>query len=223
MASGMAQPLPELEKRFPGIVALPTSYILDADARIVQAIEKLYAAMLSRFDGVFDVPRASMRQMPAIDARAIRTGATPPIPNPDAPLENFHIAEMAFDDFVSGSLRNALGRAHEARARAEQSAQSLAVSHALVTALAAAHTQEDVTRAIFEKGFEALGAKTMLISRVVEPGALEAETARGLEARGHALLWRLRPWSNPQAVQVTADGLREAASDASGEGAPAAP
>jgi gamma-glutamyltranspeptidase/glutathione hydrolase len=57
----------------------------------------------------------------------------------------------------------------------------------------------------------------------VEPGGLEAETARALEARGHALVWRLRPWSNPQAVQVTPDGLREAASDASGEGAPAAP
>ncbi len=57
----------------------------------------------------------------------------------------------------------------------------------------------------------------------VEPGALEAETAHALEARGHALLWRLRPWSNPQAVEVTPEGLREAASDASGEGAPAAP
>lgn len=57
----------------------------------------------------------------------------------------------------------------------------------------------------------------------IEPGGLEAETARALEARGHALLWRPRAWSNPQAVQVTQDRLYEAASDASGEGAPAAP
>ena len=80
---------------------------------------------------------------------------------------------------VSGSLRNALRRAHEARERAEQSAESLALSHDLVTALAAAHTQDEVTRAIFEKGFEALGAKTMLISRVVEPGVLSLERAFG--------------------------------------------
>ncbi|HYD39938.1 MAG TPA: gamma-glutamyltransferase [Anaeromyxobacter sp.] len=57
----------------------------------------------------------------------------------------------------------------------------------------------------------------------VEPGGLEAETARALEARGHALLWRPRAWSNPQAVRRTAEGWWEAASDASGEGAPAAP
>jgi gamma-glutamyltranspeptidase/glutathione hydrolase len=57
----------------------------------------------------------------------------------------------------------------------------------------------------------------------VEPGGLEAETARALQARGHALLWRPRAWSNPQAVQRTAEGWWEAASDASGEGAPAAP
>ena len=57
----------------------------------------------------------------------------------------------------------------------------------------------------------------------IEPGGLEAETARALEARGHALLWRPRPWSNPQAVQRTPEGWWEAASDASGEGAPAAP
>ncbi len=73
---------------------------------------------------------------------------------------------------VSGSLRRAVWRAQEERARAEESAESLAVSHALVTALAAAHTQEDVTRAIFENGFEALGARTMLISRLVEPDQL---------------------------------------------------
>lgn len=57
----------------------------------------------------------------------------------------------------------------------------------------------------------------------VEPGGLEAETARALAARGHELLWRPRPWANPQAVRVTPEGWREAASDASGEGAPAAP
>jgi gamma-glutamyltranspeptidase/glutathione hydrolase len=58
----------------------------------------------------------------------------------------------------------------------------------------------------------------------VEPGGLEAETARALQARGHTLLWRPRAWGNPQAVQRrTSEGLWEAASDASGEGAPAAP
>jgi len=57
----------------------------------------------------------------------------------------------------------------------------------------------------------------------VEPGGLEAETARALVERGHELLWRPRPWGNPQAVWVTAEGWREAASDASGEGMPAAP
>ena len=57
----------------------------------------------------------------------------------------------------------------------------------------------------------------------VEPGGLEAETARALQARGHTLLWRPRAWGNPQAVQRTSEGLWEAASDAAGEGAPAAP
>jgi gamma-glutamyltranspeptidase/glutathione hydrolase len=57
----------------------------------------------------------------------------------------------------------------------------------------------------------------------VEPGGLEAETERALEARGHKLLKRQRPWANPQAVEVSPGGLIEAASDASGEGAPAAP
>jgi gamma-glutamyltranspeptidase/glutathione hydrolase len=57
----------------------------------------------------------------------------------------------------------------------------------------------------------------------VEPGGLEDATARALEARGHRLLFRDGPWANPQAVQVTAEGWREAASDPSGEGAPAAP
>jgi gamma-glutamyltranspeptidase/glutathione hydrolase len=57
----------------------------------------------------------------------------------------------------------------------------------------------------------------------IEPGGLEAETARALAARGHALLWRPRAWSNPQAVAATPEGWWEAASDASGEGQPAAP
>ncbi len=57
----------------------------------------------------------------------------------------------------------------------------------------------------------------------MEPGGLEAETARALEARGHRLLFREGPWANPQAVQVTPGGLREAASDPGGEGAPAVP
>jgi gamma-glutamyltranspeptidase / glutathione hydrolase len=57
----------------------------------------------------------------------------------------------------------------------------------------------------------------------VEPNGLEAETARALQARGHTLLVRDRPWANPQAVRVTPEGWREAASDPSGEGAPAAP
>jgi gamma-glutamyltranspeptidase / glutathione hydrolase len=57
----------------------------------------------------------------------------------------------------------------------------------------------------------------------VEPGGLEAETAHALEARGHRLLWRPRPWGNPQAVRVGPEGWREAASDASGEGTPAVP
>ncbi len=57
----------------------------------------------------------------------------------------------------------------------------------------------------------------------VEPDGLEAETARALAARGHVLAFRPRPWANPQAVIVTPEGWREAASDPSGEGAPAAP
>jgi gamma-glutamyltranspeptidase / glutathione hydrolase len=57
----------------------------------------------------------------------------------------------------------------------------------------------------------------------VEPGGLEAETARALEARGHVLQQRDRPQANPQAVLVTKEGWREAASDAAGEGAPRVP
>jgi gamma-glutamyltranspeptidase/glutathione hydrolase len=57
----------------------------------------------------------------------------------------------------------------------------------------------------------------------VEPGGLEAETARALAARGHQLLWRPRAWGNAQAVRVTPEGWREASSDASGEGMAASP
>jgi gamma-glutamyltranspeptidase / glutathione hydrolase len=57
----------------------------------------------------------------------------------------------------------------------------------------------------------------------VEPNGLEAATARALEARGHRLVFRERPWANPQAVRVAPEGWREAASDPTGEGAPAAP
>lgn len=57
----------------------------------------------------------------------------------------------------------------------------------------------------------------------IEPGGLEAETAKALAARGHRLVVRERPWANPQAVLISPDGWREAASDPAGEGAPAAP
>jgi gamma-glutamyltranspeptidase/glutathione hydrolase len=57
----------------------------------------------------------------------------------------------------------------------------------------------------------------------VEPDALEAETVRALSARGHRFLYRDRAFVNPQAVRVTPEGWREAASDPSGEGAPAVP
>jgi gamma-glutamyltranspeptidase/glutathione hydrolase len=57
----------------------------------------------------------------------------------------------------------------------------------------------------------------------VEPSGLEAETARALEARGHRIVFRDQPWGNPQAVRITAERWREAASDPSGEGIPAAP
>ena len=57
----------------------------------------------------------------------------------------------------------------------------------------------------------------------VDPGGLEAETARALEALGHVLTFRARPGAVSQAVRVTEEGWREAASDASGPGAPAAP
>lgn len=57
----------------------------------------------------------------------------------------------------------------------------------------------------------------------VEPDGLEAETARALAARGHAFRFRDQPFANPQAVRVTKEGWREAASDPAGEGVPAVP
>ena len=57
----------------------------------------------------------------------------------------------------------------------------------------------------------------------VEPNALEAETARALQARGHRLQVSERPWGNAQAVRRRADGRWEAASDPRYDGAPSAP
>ncbi|HUL58988.1 MAG TPA: gamma-glutamyltransferase [Anaeromyxobacteraceae bacterium] len=57
----------------------------------------------------------------------------------------------------------------------------------------------------------------------VEPGGLEEATARALEARGHRLRFAERPWGNAQAVRVTPEGWREAASDPRVQGEPAAP
>ena len=46
-----------------------------------------------------------MRQLPAIDARPIRSSATPPIPNPDADaaLEDYAKAEAGFDAARGGA------------------------------------------------------------------------------------------------------------------------
>lgn len=59
---------------------------------------------------------------------------------------------------------------------------------------------------------------------VVEPFGLDAASAAALEARGHALTFRSRPFGNPQAAAIDwATGLREAASEGRAEGLPAAP
>jgi gamma-glutamyltranspeptidase/glutathione hydrolase len=59
---------------------------------------------------------------------------------------------------------------------------------------------------------------------LVEPFGLDAATADGLRARGHALRFRTRPFGNPQAAAIDwATGLREAASEPRFEGAPAIP
>jgi gamma-glutamyltranspeptidase / glutathione hydrolase len=57
----------------------------------------------------------------------------------------------------------------------------------------------------------------------VEPQGLEASTARALEARGHRIEYRERPWAKVSAVEVDSQtGWRIAAVDASFEGAGAA-
>jgi len=57
----------------------------------------------------------------------------------------------------------------------------------------------------------------------VEPQGLEASTARALEARGHRVEYRERPWAKVSAVEVDPQtGWRIAAVDASFEGAGAA-
>jgi gamma-glutamyltranspeptidase len=59
---------------------------------------------------------------------------------------------------------------------------------------------------------------------LVEPFGLDAATADGLRARGHALRFRIRPFGNPQAAAIDwTTGLREAASEPRFEGAPAIP
>jgi gamma-glutamyltranspeptidase/glutathione hydrolase len=57
----------------------------------------------------------------------------------------------------------------------------------------------------------------------VEPNALEAETARALQARGHRLQVSERPWGNAQAVCRRPDGRWEAASDPRYDGVPSVP
>ncbi len=97
---------------------------------------------------------------------------------------------------VAGSFRRAVQRAKMEEARARESADSLALSHALVAALARARTQEEVTQAIFEKGFAALGARTMLIARLVEPNQLSIVYAFGFPGRA-ATAWDRFPTSAP--------------------------
>ncbi|HEU4385767.1 MAG TPA: gamma-glutamyltransferase [Anaeromyxobacteraceae bacterium] len=59
---------------------------------------------------------------------------------------------------------------------------------------------------------------------LAEPFALDADTARALEARGHRLRFADRPFGNPQAVQVDpGTGWRQGASEPRWQGAPAVP
>jgi gamma-glutamyltranspeptidase/glutathione hydrolase len=59
---------------------------------------------------------------------------------------------------------------------------------------------------------------------VAEPGALQAETRRALEARGHAIDEIGSIFGNPQAVRVDpATGWREGASEPRGDGRAAVP
>ena len=73
--------------------------------RAVYGSGRIPASTQREIDEVFDVPGASMRQLPAIDARPIRSSATPPIPNPDADaaLEDYAKAEAGFDQRVASS------------------------------------------------------------------------------------------------------------------------
>ena len=58
----------------------------------------------------------------------------------------------------------------------------------------------------------------------LEPFGLDAASVAGLEALGHAVRRRDRPFGDPQAAAIDwTTGLREAASEGRGEGAPAAP
>lgn len=76
---------------------------------------------------------------------------------------------------------------------------------------------------------EALGAprihhQWMPDEILAEPFALDDDTARALEARGHRIRIAEHPFGNPQAVSVDPrTGWRTAASDPRWEGAPAAP
>ena len=57
----------------------------------------------------------------------------------------------------------------------------------------------------------------------IEPQGLEASTATALEARGHRIEYRPRPWAKVCAVEVDPEtGWRIAACDASFQGAGAA-
>ena len=58
----------------------------------------------------------------------------------------------------------------------------------------------------------------------LEPFGLDAASVAGLEALGHAVRRRDQPFGDPQAAAIDwTTGLREAASEGRGEGAPAAP
>jgi VWFA-related protein len=90
------------------IAALLEGYF--SGLRAVYGSGKMPAHIQSEIDGIFDVPGASRRQLPAADARSMRIGqAAIPIPNPDAPLEDFAAAEVGFDKFVSTTLASMQG------------------------------------------------------------------------------------------------------------------
>ncbi len=89
----------------------------------------------------------------------------------------------ALTGLVAGSLRRAVSRARAEQARAEENAASLALSHALATALAGASTQDEVASAVFERGFAALGANTMLVTRLEDSDHIRAVRAFGFSVR----------------------------------------